>query len=225
MMSDSYFKPHEDVPEYATRQKYIDNALKMVGWRLTGGDPDVIEEYPVEGLDAAGVLRKGRADYVLKGKDGKPLAVVEAKKTCRDPKVGRTQAVFYADCLQRESGQRPMIFLTNGFETRFWDDVDSTERDVSGVFSKGDLERLMSRRGTRDDLMSISIKDEITDRYYQKEAIRSVCEKLQASSCDGDWDRKNTHSRQLSGRADTRQLGTKCAVFGRPHRTCGSGTR
>lgn len=181
-MLSSSFKPHDDVPEYATRQKYIDAALKVVGWRFTGSDPDVMEEYPVEGPDAAGVWSKGRADYVLMGKNGKPLAVVEAKRTCRDPKVGRTQAVFYADCLQRVSGQRPMIFLTNGFETRFWDDVGSTERDVSCVFSKDDLERLMSRRGTRANLMGIKIEDKITDRYYQKEAIRAVCEKLQAGA-------------------------------------------
>jgi type I restriction enzyme, R subunit len=65
----------------------------------------------------------GRVDYVLWGDDGKPLALVEAKKTSRDSRVGQHQAKCYADCLQKEFGQRPIIFYSNGFNTYIWDDL------------------------------------------------------------------------------------------------------
>lgn len=167
----------DDPSEFVTRKKYIDVDMKSMGWKFTGADADVQEEYPVEGM--AGVVgQMGYVDYVLFGKDGLPLAVVEAKRTSKDPNIGRKQAVLYADCLERKFGRRPMMFTTNGFETYFWDDKTSPQRKVSGIFSKADLQKLMNRRTERLDLMSIPIDDKITDRYYQKEAIRSVCEQI-----------------------------------------------
>ena len=167
------FQP-EDLSEFQTRKVYIDVDLKLMGWQFTGPAADVREEYPVEGM--AGVVgQMGYCDYVLFGKDGLPLAVVEAKRTSKDPNIGRKQAVLYADCLERKFGRRPMIFTTNGFETYFWDDQTGPQRKVSGIFSKDDLQRLMNRRAERLDLMRIPIDDKITDRYYQKEAIRAVC--------------------------------------------------
>lgn len=168
----------EDIPEIETRKRYIDVDMKLAGWQFTDPDADVQEEYPVEGM--AGVLGKpGSADYVLFGKDGLPLAVVEAKRTSKDPNTGRKQAVLYADCLERKFGRRPMMFTTNGFETYFWDDQSGPQREVSGIFSKDDLQKLMNRRTERLELMSIPIDDKITDRYYQKEAIRAVCERIE----------------------------------------------
>ncbi len=167
----------EDVSEFKTRKIYIDVDMKQMGWKFTGIDADVQEEYPVEGM--AGVPgQMGYCDYVLFGKDGSPLAVVEAKRTSKDPNIGRKQAVLYADCLERKFGRRPMMFTTNGFETYFWDDQTSPQRPVSGIFSKDDLQKLMNRRSERLNLMTIPIDDRITDRYYQKEAIRAVCEQI-----------------------------------------------
>ena len=166
-----------DLSEFKTRKIYIDVDIKQMGWKFTGVDADVQEEYPVEGM--AGVLgQMGYVDYVLFGKDGLPLAVVEAKRSSKDPNIGRKQAVLYADCLERKFGRRPMMFTTNGFETYFWDDRSSPQRKVSGIFSKDDLQKLMNRRTERLDLMAIPIDDKITDRYYQKEAIRAVCEQI-----------------------------------------------
>ena len=171
------FKP-EDISEFKTRKIYIDVDMKQMGWRFTGTDADVREEYEVEGLAGeAGQL--GYCDYVLFGKDGLPLAVVEAKRSSKDPNVGRKQAVLYADCLEKKFGRRPMMFTTNGFETYFWDDLSAPPRPVSGIFSKEDLQRLMNRRMEKRDLMTISIDDRITDRHYQKEAIRAVCEQVE----------------------------------------------
>lgn len=171
------FKP-EDISEFATRKKYIDIDLKFMGWIFDGTDANVWEEYEVENMN--GVLgQKGYADYVLFGKDGLPLAVIEAKRTSKDPNIGRKQAVLYADCLERKFGRRPMMFTSNGFETYFWDDKTSPQRKVSGFFTRDDLEKLMNRRDTRKKLSNISIDDKITDRYYQKGAIRAVCEQVE----------------------------------------------
>ena len=168
----------DDPSEFETRKRYIDIDMKLAGWQFTGPDADVQTEYPVEGM--AGVVgQAGYVDYVLFGKDGLPLAVVEAKRTSKDPNIGRKQAVLYADCLERKFGRRPMMFTTNGFETYFWDDQSGPQREVSGIFSKDDLQKLMNRRTERLELLSIPVDDKITDRYYQKEAIRAVCERIE----------------------------------------------
>ena len=167
----------EDIPELETRKRYIDVDLKLAGWQFTGPDADVQEEYPLTGMPTKS--EAGAADYVLFGRDGLPLAVVEAKRTSKDPNAGRKQAALYADCLERRFGRRPMMFTTNGFETYFWDDQSGPQREVSGVFSKEDLQKLMNRRTERLELLSIPINDKITDRYYQKEAIRAVCGQIE----------------------------------------------
>ena len=175
-MESRVFTP-EDPSEFVTRKRYIDVDMKMMGWKFDGENADIWEEYEVDGM--AGVIgQKGYVDYVLFGKDKLPLAVVEAKRASKDPNIGRKQAVLYADCLERKFGRRPMMFTTNGFETYFWDDLSGPQRKVSGIFSKDDLQKLMNRRSERKNLMEISIDDKITDRYYQKEAIRAVCEQL-----------------------------------------------
>ena len=168
----------DDLTEFETRKKFIDVDLKEMGWQFDGPEADVQEEYPVENM--AGVVgQPGFVDYVLFGKDGLPLAVIEAKRTSRDPNDGRTQAVQYADCLERKFGRRPMMFTTNGFETYFWDDATGPQRPVSGIFSREDLQKLMNRRTQRLKLETVAIDDKITDRYYQKEAIRAVCQQLE----------------------------------------------
>ena len=167
-----HFNP-KDILEFLTRKKYIDVDLKLLGWVF--GD-DVKEEVPLYGMPNP--EGKGFADYVLYGRDGLPLAIIEAKRTSKDPKVGTRQAKLYADCLEKMTSRRPMMFTTNGFETNLWDDVTSPQRKVSGIFSKSDLEKLMNRRLERKVLDEILIDDNITDRYYQKEAIRAVCENI-----------------------------------------------
>ncbi len=169
--------PSNDLLEWETRKRYIDCDLKRLGWKFEGEDADVAEEYKVNDMDEV-EGKQGVVDYVLFGRDQLPLAVIEAKRTSRNPKDGETQAVLYAGCLERRFGRRPMIFTTNGFETYFWDDSVSPQRKVSGFFTKSDLEKLMNRRGMRKDLTKIKINEDITDRYYQMEAICAVCEHL-----------------------------------------------
>lgn len=171
------FVPY-DLTEYQTRKQYIDIDLKLMGWVFDGVGADVQVEYQVDDMDNH-VGQVGFADYVLFGKDGLPLAVIEAKRSSKDPNIGCKQAMLYADALERKFHRRPMMFTSNGFETYFWDDQTSPQRKVSGFFSKSDLQKLMNRRTERKKLDTIPIDEKITDRYYQKNAIRAVCDHIE----------------------------------------------
>lgn len=165
----------DEISEFGTRKNYIDIDLKDAGWVF--GDT-CIEEYEVYGMPFGSGT--GYVDYVLFGDNGKPLAVVEAKRTSKDPKEGKHQARLYADCLQNKFGQRPIIFYTNGFEAYIWDDLAYPPRPVSGFYSKEELQLLIDRRKSKSSLHYIIIKDAISDRYYQKEAIKAVCEAFES---------------------------------------------
>lgn len=166
----------EDLSEFQTRKMFIDEDLKLIGWKID--QVQVVEEYPVDDLENI-PGKKGYIDYALFGKDGSPLAVIEAKKTTKDPNVGKQQAVLYADCLERKFGRRPFIFYTNGFETFFWDDTQYAPRTVSMIFSMDDLQKLMDRRNLLSPLSSIKINTEISGRPYQMKAIRSICSEIE----------------------------------------------
>ena len=159
----------DEINEFETRKRYIDLELKLAGWEF---NKDICEEVEVEGMPNDTGL--GYVDYVLYGDNGKPLAVVEAKRTSRDPKVGQHQAKLYADCLEKRYNQRPIIFYTNGFETFIWDDY--SERRIYGFYKKSELQLMIDRRSSRKSLKDIKINDDISNRYYQKEAITAVCE-------------------------------------------------
>ncbi len=163
----------DEISEFQTRKMYIDLELELSDWKF---GKDCLEEVEVKGMpNAKGI---GFVDYVLYGDDGKPLAVVEAKKTSVDPKIGQVQAKAYADCLEKEYGFRPVIFYTNGFEYYLWDDRSYPSRKVSGIYSKKDLEWLVFKRKNRKPLGTPLIKEHITNRPYQKMAIQAVCETL-----------------------------------------------
>ena len=166
----------EDLSEFQTRKMFIDEDLKTLGWRID--QVQVVEEYKVD--DMEGIPGKqGFIDYALFGKDGAPLAVIEAKKTTKDPNIGKQQAVLYADCLERKFGRRPFIFYSNGFETFFWDDTQYAPRTVSMVFAMEDLQKLMDRRSLLCDLNTVKINTEISGRPYQMKAIRSICAEIE----------------------------------------------
>ena len=160
-----------DWNEDKTRKLIIDLALHRAGWLL---DRVQDQEYEVMGMpNESGI---GYADYVLWGDDGKPLAVVEAKKTTVDPEVGQQQAKLYADCLEAMHGQRPIIFYTNGYKTRIWDDLAYPPRTVAGFYKKDELASLIIRRIQRESLDVAQVKNEIVERYYQKRAIGCIAE-------------------------------------------------
>lgn len=165
----------DEISEFETRKRYIDVELKLAGWDF---DKDILEEVEVTGMPNDTGL--GYVDYVLYGANGKPVAVVEAKRSSKDPKVGQQQAKLYADCLEKQFNQRPLIFFTNGFETYLWDDFNGySERRVYGFFKKEELQLIIDRRASKNSFNNLQIKDSISNRYYQKEAIISVCEALE----------------------------------------------
>lgn len=161
--------------EADTRKEYIDVELQLAGWKI---GRDCLEEVQVYGMPTSSGI--GRADYVLYGNNGKPLAVVEAKKTGVDTMVGATQAKLYADCLQKQYHQRPLIFITNGFEIDYINDARNfPKRRVSGFFTKDELQLEVDRRTEIRSLTGVQINDEISNRYYQKEAVQAVCDAIE----------------------------------------------
>lgn len=158
-----------DMTEAQTRKAYIDVMLQDAGWQR---GPNWVDEYPIDEMPSKS--GKGKADYVLLGDDGKPLAVIEAKRTSVSVEKGRQQAKLYADFLEKKYGQRPVIFMTNGYETRIWNDKYYPERTVSGIYAKRDLEKEFNKMRDRKPLTAVQVNDKISGRYYQKEAVQSV---------------------------------------------------
>ncbi|SHE13559.1 Type-1 restriction enzyme R protein [Chlamydia abortus] len=163
----------DQISEYETRKRYIDLELKLAGWIF---NKNVEEEFEVQGMPNG--QGSGYVDYVLFGENGKPLAVVEAKRTSSDPNVGKQQAKLYADCLEQRYGQRPLIYYTNGFVTNFWDDLHYASRQVSGFASQDELQLLLNRRSICRPLQDVLINNSIVNRPYQHEAVLSVCDAL-----------------------------------------------
>lgn len=163
-----------DYSEAQTRDLYIDLLLKEVGWPL---DQARDREYPVTGMPNG--EEKGFVDYVLWGDDGKPLALIEAKRTKRDPRVGQQQAKLYADCLEAAFGQRPVIFFSNGYDHWIWDDTAYPPREVSGFYKKDELQLLIQRRSTAKPLGAFPVDRTIVERYYQDRAIARVKESFE----------------------------------------------
>ena len=190
-----------DITEYQTRKLYIDAMLEDAGW--TEGKNWLNE------VELAGMPNKsnvGFADYVLYGDDGKALAVIEAKRTCVDVAVGRQQAKLYADLLEKKYSRRPVIFLTNGFETRIQDN-QYPERKVAAIYSKRDLEKLFNLQTMRTSLKNIVVNKNIAGRYYQEAAVKAVCQ---------SFDEKNRRKALLvmaTGSGKTRTVMALCDVL------------
>lgn len=163
--------PVEVIDEATTRDLFIDVLLREAGW-----DPHApnVGEFPVTGMPSES--GEGFVDYVLWGADQLPLAVVEAKRTTRDATEGKRQAELYADCLEQMTGQRPVIFYTNGYEHWMWDDQSYPPREIQGFYTQDELQLLINRRTSRQNINTATPDPEIASRYYQQEAIQRVCE-------------------------------------------------
>jgi type I restriction enzyme R subunit len=160
-----------DYNEAATRDTFIDLLLHEAGWPL---DQPHDREFAVTGMPNP--TGTGYVDYVLWGADGKPLGIVEAKRTRTDPTTGQQQAKLYADCLEARYGQRPVIFYTNGYEHWIWDDQQSPPRRVEGFYTRDELQLAIQRRLTRRPPAAVEVDGNIVERYYQHRAIRKVVE-------------------------------------------------
>ncbi|MCB1552879.1 MAG: DEAD/DEAH box helicase family protein [Xanthomonadales bacterium] len=169
--------------EETTRRRLIDQSLIAAGWNvgLNGASTDQVgQEVRLTTMPTAS--GEGFADYVLYGDDGKPLAVIEAKKTAKSAREGQEQARMYAACLERETGVRPVIFFTNGVGVFLWDDAQGYPyRKVYGFYSKDSLEYLTHQRVHKKALATIEPNLDIANRMYQLEAIKRVCERFSSN--------------------------------------------
>ena len=190
-----------DLSEYKTRKIYIDAMLLDAGW--TEGK-DWMNEVELPGMPNKSKV--GFADYVLYDDSYRPLAVIEAKRTCVDVVKGRQQAKLYADLLEAQYKRRPVVFLTNGFETRIIDN-QYPERKVAVIYSKRDLEKLFNLQTMKTSLAHISVDKNIAGRYYQEAAVKAVCD---------SFDKKNRRKALLvmaTGSGKTRTVIALCKVL------------
>ena len=167
-----------DYSEAETRKLFINLLLEEAKWEVLDKEGAIVPSKACIEIEVAGMPNEsgvGYVDYVLFGANGKPLAVVEAKRTTKSPEVGRQQAILYADCLERQYGVRPVIYYTNGFKTFIIDGLGYPARRVHGFHTEEDLLVLIQRRG-RNGITDLKINDEITNRAYQKQAVRAICE-------------------------------------------------
>ena len=190
-----------DISEYETRKFYIDAMLEDAGW-IEG--KNWINEVELPGMPNKSEV--GFADYVLYDDAHKPLAVIEAKRTCVDVSKGRQQAELYANILEKQYGRRPVIFLTNGFRTHIMDG-QYPERKCSGIYSKRDLEKLFNLRSMRTSLKNIMVNPKIAGRYYQEGAIKAVCEAF------GTKNRRKALLVMATGSGKTRTIIGLCDVL------------
>lgn len=193
-------KPLE-ISEYKTRKLYIDAMLQDAGW-VEG--KNWLNEVKLPGMPNKS--ETGYADYVLYGDDGKALAIVEAKRSCVDPAVGRQQAKLYADIIEKQQGRRPVIFLTNGFETKI-DDGQYPERKCAAIWSKRDLEKWFNLLRMRTHLDNIVVDENIAGRYYQENAIKAVCNTFDARN------RRKALLVMATGSGKTRTVIALCKVL------------
>lgn len=170
--------------EAENRAHLIDPLLRESGW-----NPDAanVREYEVTGMpdyDGKG-SGQGFVDYVLWGADGLPLAAIEAKRTQKSAEAGKHQAKFYADCLEQVTGQRPLIYFTNGYRTWFWDDTEYPPRLIAGFHTPDELQLVVNRRTVKGDLLKAEINKAIVERTYQTIAIGRVAERFQVEKGRG----------------------------------------
>ncbi|CAQ86024.1 MULTISPECIES: DEAD/DEAH box helicase family protein [Photorhabdus] len=175
------------IDEAETRRRLIDSRLISADWdvgtELQNTD-QVIQEHPVK--EQPTTSGDGYADYVLWDDTHKPLAVIEAKKTSVNAEQGRIQARLYADWLEKEYGQRPVIFYTNGYDIWLWDDHKTQgypPHRIFGFYSKESLQYLIQQRETRLPLNTVPhVKDSngqlVAGRLYQLETIARVSERF-----------------------------------------------
>ena len=190
-----------DLSEYKTRKIYIDTMLMDAGW-IEG--KNWINEVELPGMPNKSEV--GYADYVLYDDAHRPLAVIEAKRTCVDVAKGRQQAKLYADILEKQYGRRPVIFLTNGFDTRI-DDGQYPERKVSMIYSKRDLEKWFNLQSMKTSLKNITVDKNIAGRYYQEGAVKAVCDSF------GNKNRRKALLVMATGSGKTRTVISLCDVL------------
>ncbi|MBO5337062.1 MAG: DEAD/DEAH box helicase family protein [Lachnospiraceae bacterium] len=197
----TYIPKPLDLSEYKTRKIYIDTMLLDAGW--TEGK-DWINEVKLQGMPNKSEV--GVADYVLYDDMHRPLAIIEAKRACEGVSKGQQQAKLYADILEKQYKRRPVVFLTNGFETHIIDN-QYPERKCAVIYSKRDLEKLFNLQTMKTSLNHVVVDKEIAGRYYQEAAVKAVCD------CFDKENRRKALLVMATGSGKTRTVIALCKVL------------
>uniref|UniRef100_Q3AQE7 DEAD/DEAH box helicase-like protein n=1 Tax=Chlorobium chlorochromatii (strain CaD3) TaxID=340177 RepID=Q3AQE7_CHLCH len=179
------------ISEAQTRSQLINKLLAQSGWNVND-QTQVVAEFDIAISHTQHIAEPLTpyhshqfSDYVLLGKDGKPLAVIEAKKTSKNAALGREQAKQYCYHVQRQQGGvLPFCFYTNGLETYFWDLENYPPRKVVGFPTRDDLERFHYIHRNKKPLTQELINTAIAGRDYQIRAIRAVLEGIEQKRRD-----------------------------------------
>ena len=180
----------EDLHECKTRLEKIDVQLEKAGWLVKDKSKVWVEvdtkqsdfksrNYKVISDTLKNDLESKYADYLLLDSNGDPLAIIEAKRTTKDPIIGQKQAEQYAMDIKKQTGKDVFLFLSNGYQNIFWNYPHEAPRKVVGFHSQDNLERLRFQNFAKEKLTDIKIKEEITNRPYQIEAIKRVMEDIE----------------------------------------------
>lgn len=179
-----------DLNEFQTRKEKIDIQLKEAGWSVKDKSKVWVEvdtkqsdfkrrNYKVVSETLKNDEESKYADYLLLDSNGYPLAIIEAKRTSKDPIIGQKQAEQYAQDIKKQTGKDIFIFLSNGYEIWFWNKPFENPRLVINFHSRDDLERIRFQNHAKKRLAEVSIKKEIVDRPYQIESVRRVLEGIE----------------------------------------------
>ena len=172
------------ISEAETRKVYIDYELNAVGWTIVKIENQIIPgqagiEIRVEGMPNN--KEEGYCDYVLYSKAGKPLAIIEAKRTSVSPIKGRQQVELYCQCIVKQYNldYKPVLYYTNGYEINIIDQLGYPDRKVMGYMSYDELQ-LMINRQKRGPITDMNFDKSIADRDYQITALTRICEDFNA---------------------------------------------
>jgi type I restriction enzyme R subunit len=177
----------QTLTEYETRRKLIDPMLKRAGWDVDDRSKVVLEvdtkqsdfkarEYKNVDETLRNDAESAYVDYLLLDRSRTPLAVVEAKRTSKDPLLGQKQAEDYADDIKKQTGKDVFIFLTNGYDIWFWNRPNEAPRPVKGFHGREALDRLSFRNASKKSFLDVLINPQIIDRDYQIEAVKRITE-------------------------------------------------
>lgn len=176
--------------ELQTRKEKIDVMLKEQGWDIKDFSKVILEVDTKQSnfkarkyLTVSETLKNDEeskyADYLLLDSRGKPLAIIEAKRTTKDPILGQKQAEMYAEDIKSQTGEDVFIFLSNGYELWFWNIGYENPRMIKGFHNQQSLERIKFQNKNKKNLKEIPIKQEIINRDYQIQSVEKVCEGIE----------------------------------------------
>lgn len=179
-----------DLNEFRTRKELIDISLKEMGWDVDDRSLVRVEidtkqsdftknEYRDVDETLRNDLESKYADYVLLDDRGGVMAIIEAKRTSKDPLLtAQTQAELYAKDVHTQTGTYPFIFLANGHEIFFWNYPSQNARQVKAFFTKEDLEKLRWINENKEPIDKFEINNTILDRVKPMECAKRILEHI-----------------------------------------------